>query len=257
MKNVNINKNTDKRNTKDKMGLASSITSSIASLLNWILGYSMDPSMYALFDRQHIVLYPHTTKMEAVAAFLLLISTGYRRRICFPVTEDFMKYRAIRIPMEYVGGFSLKENNQSTQTIVQYLKDHPEKSLFISPEGTLLPRPWRRGFYYIAQQTKSPIAIAGMDFRTHTMTTDPHHRGNPLYVRDDHSYEEIEKEAQRRFRQSGICPKHPLCSFPIIDGTQQRVPSYIPARRMYWIGVAQLVLSVWCFAEGVRRLYRE
>jgi hypothetical protein len=186
--------------------------------------------------------------LEVVIAFFGLIKTGYRHRICFPVTEAFMKYAVIRIPVEYVGGFSLREDTQSTTTIAEYLNAHPDKILFISPEGALAPTKWRSGFYYIAKATKLPLVIAGMDFREHTIKA-VMNGGSCEYlsISPTQSYAHIEKEAQRRFAASGICPKHPLCSYPLIDGTECERPTFLPAhrrRQLYFIAAAFVLFRI-------------
>lgn len=186
-----------------------------------MLGYKISPSVFKAFDKQHIGIFPHTSKMEFCILILALLSTDLRKKICFCVAEKYMNIPILSQIIVYFGGFFVIKGSGVTLSTIEFLKKNPDKILFISPEGSLSAREWRTGFLYISKGANIPIIICGIDFSDHTFKS----IDDEIYVDD---VKETLKICQEKFSNSRIAPLYPECSYPRINLPKNTVTSYLP-----------------------------
>ncbi len=48
--------------------------------------------------------------------------------------------------------------------IIKELDSHEKFLFFLCPKGTIVPRPWRTGYFYLAQQLQASILVLGLDY---------------------------------------------------------------------------------------------
>jgi hypothetical protein len=109
-----------------------------------------------------------------------------------------------------------KKDKSTVETISDILNSEEYKNnIFgISPEGTLKPKEWRSGFFYIAKKTNRPIIIGGIDYYNHIIGFC---KDIPeIIIKDTDKYEDIKYEIQEKFSNSKIYPLYPEMSYPKI-----------------------------------------
>lgn len=146
---------------------------SILKILGWSLSISKDFDIN--YPRQ-IVVYPHTSGFDLILASLFKYSYPeyfsntimIARHVFFSNRFNSAIFRAL--------GFSPVNNNKKNgyvNSTSELLKEKKSYKFIISPEGSRFYRDtFRTGYYYIAKNTKSKLAIAGLDYNTHTINFD-------------------------------------------------------------------------------------
>lgn len=209
------------------------------SCILYLLGYKIDPSIYNLFNKQKVGIFPHTSLCEAGILFLVMMATGMNKKICFAVTHEYMENRFTGFWLRMAGGFPVIKGTKMTEYIIEYLKQHPEKSLAISPEGALSPKEWKSGFFYIAKAVEAPIVTCGIDFSTHTIKVDSKEYNIP----SEATYDECVDNIKEMFSKSGIIPLYPENSNPRILMKSNIQTSMIPFERLVFIISSGLLLT--------------
>lgn len=184
----------------------------------FVLGYKIDKSVvdYIRNGKQHVIIFPHTTKFEGIIGCLFLAS--FKRFFCFGVASSQMDlYGYI---LAYFGGFrieNLKKGSGTVKSISEFLILNKDKSLFLSPEGDLDAVEWKSGFFHIAKETGIPITIAGIDFVDHIIKMSD---VSFTITKEDNFIKNIGpiKEA---FANSKIYPYYPEGSNPKIPCTEK------------------------------------
>jgi hypothetical protein len=63
-----------------------------------------------------------------------------------------------------------EKNGGSSSKIAEHLSEKPFGSvLLICPKGSIVKKPWRSGYYHIAQALNAPILACGLDYETKTV----------------------------------------------------------------------------------------
>lgn len=182
------------------------------NFLLWLMGYKNE--IYSL-DKQYIIIFPHTTKLEAFILLCLLLCNK-NIDICFYVANKYMKLPILGTLLKYFGAIDVKEGEGMVDSTVEYLKKHENKSLLISPEGSLSFKEWKSGFFHIARLTSIPIIIGGVDFHKHRIVCNKKHL---IYIQKNDKYGDRVEEIKNIFSNSRIYPCHPEHSNPPIIGT--------------------------------------
>ena len=177
------------------------------------LGFTVDPSFERALQKQRIGIFPHTSYIEVCLACLALWATGTRTKIAFCVARRYMEMPVIGSVLAYFGGFPVGPNSGVVSSTVKFLQENPDKSLAISPEGSLGPLPWKSGFFYIAKLTGIPIIIGGIDFANHTILCRDEHE---YTVGPDDEFDKFLPVIQEAFASCGIAPLWPEGSNPKI-----------------------------------------
>lgn len=200
------------------------------SILLNILGYKIDESFIEGFKKQRIVIIPHTSKLEVVILCIALFKTNNRKNICFCVTNKYMKIPILGNILSYFGAFSVIEGTGVTNSTIEFMKKHKNKSLIISPEGALSAKEWKKGFFYIAQGTSAPISVGGICFNRHIITCNINEE---ILITKTDEYNSRINEIKDDFINSGICPRFPGNSFPEVQLCWNANPSYLPIKNEF------------------------
>lgn len=204
----------------------------LASSLLYMLGYKVDTSLVKVFSSQKIGIFPHTSRFESGIVCLALLSEGLEKRTCFAVAEEYIDAAHTGWWLKYFGGFAVRKGTGTTKTVSDYMKANPDKMFAISPEGSLSPKEWKRGFFWVAMATGAPIVIWGVDFTTHTIKAYP----GEFYVKDGDSPDTVIPKIQEAFANCGICPLYPEKSNPKILLPDNVKPSMLPLRGKIFVG---------------------
>ncbi|AXQ28651.1 acyl-phosphate glycerol 3-phosphate acyltransferase [Solimonas sp. K1W22B-7] len=116
---------------------------------------------------------PHTTNMDGVIAFAILISLGIR-------ASTMIKDSAFRgfggVVLRWLGAVPV--NRKSPKGVVEQsvdaFNDNPQFVLLLAPEGTRsAPKAWKRGFHHVAYGAGVPIVAAAIDYQRKLVTFGP------------------------------------------------------------------------------------
>lgn len=211
-----------------------------------LLGYKVDETLIEGFSKQRICIFPHTSYFESMIVILAISAYDLRDNVCFACAHEYIDSWITGWLLKYFGGFAVKKRNNTTESIISYMKANPNKVLAISPEGSLGPKEWKNGFFYIAQGTCAPIAIWGVDFSTHTIRAIP----GDYYISTANIPDEVVPKIKKIFSNSGIAPLYPENSNPKIILPKGTKTSMLPLRGrifVYVIVMSLISLSIRCF----------
>ncbi len=112
-----------------------------------------------------VMMAPHTSNWDFLIGWLGYMSIGVDAK--YLVKKEAFVFPFGKI-LKAMGGLSV--DRQSSNNVVIQVGEMFEKtdSLFITitPEGSRSLRPtWKRGFYYIAEHAKVPIAFGFLDYK--------------------------------------------------------------------------------------------
>lgn len=198
----------------------------IAASILYLLGYTIDPSFEEGFSKQRIGIFPHTSLCESVLICLALIATGKEKNLCFPVAYQYIESPLHGWWLRYFGGFPVYAGTGIVKSISEYLILNPHKCFGISPEGSLSPKKWKKGFFYIAMNTGIPIIVCGIDFSTHTIKCIL----NEHYIKNGDDPITVIPKIQDAFASSGIAPLYPENSNPRVIVPYGTKTSMFPIR---------------------------
>ena len=126
--------------------------------------------------KQGVVVFPHTSIWDGM--IFGLYSLAYPSE--FKHSYALIARRYARYPFNYllrkfrfVSVDNVNKGENQLQGLVDYFKNKPFL-LFMSPKGTILNRPWRKGFYIIAQKIDCPIYVAGLCYLERVARMFPH-----------------------------------------------------------------------------------
>lgn len=200
----------------------------LSSLILYTLGYNYY-GLNLAFKEQKVIIMPHTSYFEAFLASLAILASQTRNKISFLVTKTYYDKPLIGWLLRFFGGIRVdySSNTHVVDQVVKFLKENPEKSLVLSPEGDLEAKKWRSGFFYIAKNANLPIYVGGIDFSNHDIRCN-------LFLKFDNyeiSYEEALPQIQKIFSNSGIIPLYQHKSNPLINNIYSTAPTLISHKR--------------------------
>ena len=198
---------------------------SLARLFLNVMGFTIDPNFIESTKKQRIGLFPHTSLIESVILSIALWATDSRGKVCFCVAQTYMDSSITGPILRYFGGFPVITGSGITKSTIEYLKSHPDVSFAISPEGSLSPKEWKTGFFYIARELQIPIIILGIDFEKHIIRC---RLEEEIIIKPEETPETKLDDIKAMFSRSGIIPLFPENSNPRIDGSDGKITSYIP-----------------------------
>ena len=116
-------------------------------------------------EKKYVLLFaPHTSWSDFAIGKVALTAMGIK-------TTFLIKKELFFFPLgnflKYIGGYPVDRKNAKnlTDTIAEYIKEKDEIAFLIAPEGTRKRvETWKRGFYYIAQKSGTPIALGYLDY---------------------------------------------------------------------------------------------
>jgi 1-acyl-sn-glycerol-3-phosphate acyltransferase len=125
-------------------------------------------------DSQKFILIgaPHTTNWDWMLMFLVTRSANIYGHW---LAKDSLFRPPLGGLMRRLGGISIDRSQRSNFVlqVINAFKAASELIIIIAPEGTRgKTNFWKSGFYYIALGANVPIALAGIDYPTKTLTVD-------------------------------------------------------------------------------------
>lgn len=211
----------------------------LSRCIMYILGYKVDRSVYEAFKTQKVVIFPHTSRFEAFIGCMGFWLSGNRENICFPVAKNYMETPILGSCLAYFGAVKKVDKTGMVGIITKYMKENPNRVLMISPEGSLSPKEWKSGFFYIAQNLSIPIVVGGVDFVNHRLICNLDQSYKP---EKEDKYEDKLPELQLMFAKSGIYPLRPEKSNPTVIMEQHMKPRIIPIQRI--IVISTMAITV-------------
>ena len=173
-------------------------------ILGWKVVLQGDESN---LDRCILVVAPHTHNMEYILGNFSYWSLGKADKLKVIIKDQHTKawYGGI---VKAIGGIGIDRSQKND--LVNFVKNEYAKydfSLVITPEGTRSRvEKWRKGFYYMALESKVPIVLAAGDFKRKII-----YLGYqiPYEKIASESYEDLMKEIQEYYVKYDIQPKVP------------------------------------------------
>lgn len=213
-----------------------------------LLGYKVDETLIEGFSKQRICIFPHTSYFESMIVILAISAYDLRDNVCFACAHEYIDSWITGWLLKYFGGFAVKKGNNTTESIISFLKANPNKILAISPEGSLESKEWKNGFFYIAQSTGAPVVVWGVDFSTHIIRAIP----GDYYISKRDKPEDVIPKIKKIFSKSGIAPLYPENSNPKIILQKGTQTSMLPLRGRIFVFVtviSLISLSIRCFRQ--------
>jgi 1-acyl-sn-glycerol-3-phosphate acyltransferase len=137
---------------------------SLSALILKKFGWSLEQGMPDGTKKCVLIVAPHTSNWDFIVG-----------RLCFNViglpTKFLIKKEAFFWPLgpllKKLGGIPVdrSRNNNVIKEVAHLFSQYDELIITITPEGTRkLSTHWKKGYYYIAELAKVPIAVAYVDY---------------------------------------------------------------------------------------------
>jgi len=136
----------------------------ISALILKQLGWSLTQGLPEGTRKCVLIVAPHTSNWDFVIGRLIFNLIGLPTKF-FIKKESF--FWPLGILLKKMGGIPIdrKRGNNAIKEVAQLFSQHEELIVTITPEGTRkLTKNWKRGFYYISEIAKVPIAVAFIDY---------------------------------------------------------------------------------------------
>lgn len=137
---------------------------SLARLFFRIIGWKIDQHSPIGIKKCVIVMGPHTSNWDFILGKMAFISYGIKAKYLIKKEAFFFPFGFF---LRKMGGIPVdrKKKNNITQKAKELFLENDELFLVFTPEGTRSYNPnWKKGFYYIAIESKVPIYIAYVDY---------------------------------------------------------------------------------------------
>ena len=131
----------------------------------WVFGWEIDKHVPDGVRKCVIAMGPHTSNWDFVLGKMAFISYGVNVKYLIKKELFFFPLGFI---LKYMGGLPVdrsKKNNISEKA-KQFFAETDDLFLCFAPEGTRkYNSKWKKGFYYIAIESKVPIYIVYVDYK--------------------------------------------------------------------------------------------
>ncbi|MFT6166873.1 MAG: 1-acyl-sn-glycerol-3-phosphate acyltransferase [Vicingaceae bacterium] len=136
----------------------------LARLVFWISGWKIVANNAYKVKKMVMIAAPHTSNWDllyARAAFYLMeIPVNY-------TVKKELFFFPLGFILKSLGGIPIdrKSKGNMVDKMAALYDDYENFAIMITPEGTRSYSPeWKKGFYYIAQKAKVPIALGYLDY---------------------------------------------------------------------------------------------
>ena len=212
----------------------------IPRIIMSVLGFKVDQSVYEAFKKQKVVIFPHTSKLECIIGCMGFWISGNRKNIIFPVAQEYMETPILGSCLEYFGAVKILKGTGMTSSLIEYMRKNPNKILMVSPEGSLSPREWKSGFFYIARELNLPIHVGGVDFVNHKLICNLE---KSIIPGPNDQFKEKLDELHEMFINSEVHPLYPEKSNPVVLMKPGMIPRCIPLNRKIFIQVCFIAIT--------------
>jgi 1-acyl-sn-glycerol-3-phosphate acyltransferase len=129
-----------------------------------VFGWKIDEHSPKGINKCVIVMGPHTSNWDFVLGKMAFISFGINAKFLIKKESFIFPFGFILRKMGGIPVDRKRKNNISLQA-KQLFSELDELFLVFTPEGTRSYNPhWKKGFYYVAIESKVPIYIAYVDY---------------------------------------------------------------------------------------------
>jgi len=111
-----------------------------------------------------LIVAPHTSNWDFVIGRLCFNVIGLPTKFLIKKESFFWPFGIL---LKKLGGIPVdrSRNNNVIKEVAHLFPNYDELIIIITPEGTRkLTKNWKKGFYYIAELAKVPIAVAFVDY---------------------------------------------------------------------------------------------
>jgi 1-acyl-sn-glycerol-3-phosphate acyltransferase len=140
----------------------------LATFLLHLLGWRIIGDMPAGIKKCVVLMAPHTSNLDFFFGWLGYTSKGIFSH--FLIKKEAFNHFSGR-PLRAMGGIPI-DRRQSSNLVIQLTEEfriRDEFVLTITPEGTRkLNKNWKRGYYFIAQNSGVPIVLGYLNYKNKT-----------------------------------------------------------------------------------------
>ena len=133
----------------------------------YLLGWDFpDRDLLQHEEKKLIILYPHTSKWDAVIGALFRVGYFYHRNVRLLMWDEYYERWGPKF-MDKLGFIPVnnEKTKGNTSRIADQLNKFDEFIFAISPEGTLQKnKRLKSGFYHLAKKTNAKITVLNLDF---------------------------------------------------------------------------------------------
>jgi len=178
----------------------------IASFLLKVLGWRIVGNIPEGAGKCVVMMAPHTANIDFFYGWLGYASLGYKSY--FLIKKEAFNWFTGRI-LRAMGGIPVDRGHSTN--IVHHLTEIFQKKdkmiLTITPEGTRkLNRNWKRGFYFIAENSNVPVVMGFLDYKTKEGGFGPSFMPSGNYDEDFSMIRQFYKDKQPRHPEKFSLP---------------------------------------------------
>ena len=139
----------------------------IKKLSKWVLkrfGWSLTQGLPEGIKKCVLIVAPHTSNWDFVIGRLIFNVIGLPTKFLIKKELFFWPLGPL---VRKLGGISIdrKKGTNAIKEVAQLFSQYDKLIVTITPEGTRkLNYNWKRGFYYISELAKVPVAVAYIDY---------------------------------------------------------------------------------------------
>jgi 1-acyl-sn-glycerol-3-phosphate acyltransferase len=140
----------------------------IAQFIFWIWGWKIMGEIPNDVKKCIVVMAPHTSMWDFVLGRLGWYILG--RKVKFLIKKEMFFFPLGPI-VKWLGGIPVdrSKSGKLVESVAAQIRQNDSFYIVITPEGTRRLNPnWKRGFYYIAQQARVPVALGYLDYEKKT-----------------------------------------------------------------------------------------
>ncbi len=140
----------------------------IVRFLFKVFGWKIDKHSPSGIKKCVVVMGPHTSNWDFILGKMAFMSYGIKANYLIKKESFFFP---LGFFLKKMGGIPVdrKKKNNITLRTKELFSESDELFLVFTPEGTRKYNPnWKKGFYYVAIESKVPIYIAYVDYATKT-----------------------------------------------------------------------------------------
>lgn len=136
------------------------------------IGWKIHDNISQMPSKCVLCVAPHTSNWDLLLG--QLVYSSMRRKAWFLMKKTWFFF-PLNIIFKKMGGIPVDRSKSKKESLTQQMAAEFNKrdifQLAITPEGTRKGNTeWKRGFYFIAQESGVPIVIVIMDYKTKTVT---------------------------------------------------------------------------------------
>ncbi|MDP4291342.1 MAG: 1-acyl-sn-glycerol-3-phosphate acyltransferase [Bacteroidota bacterium] len=130
-----------------------------------LFGWSLEVNIPKEVRKYVMIVAPHTSNWDFVIGWLAFNVLGLPTKFLIKKEAFFWPLGKV---LRKMGGIPIdrSKSNNVIMEVAHLFSTHDDLIIIITPEGTRkYTKNWKKGYYYIAEYAKVPIAVAYIDYR--------------------------------------------------------------------------------------------